>query len=77
MMKLILYLVSAMEMAGLLWWNTINHIHFTEFYITEHLRTYIELLVEAIDEASIGIRMNWDECNGDINSTITGRIHAV
>jgi hypothetical protein len=30
--------VSAMEMAGLLWWNTGNDIHFTEFHNEKHLR---------------------------------------
>jgi hypothetical protein len=43
MMKLISYVVSAMEIVGLLWWNRSNHIHFTEFYLAEHLRTYLEL----------------------------------
>lgn len=34
------YMVSAMEMAGLLWQNNGNNIHFAEFHIAEHMRMY-------------------------------------
>jgi hypothetical protein len=34
---------SALEMVELLWWNTSNDIHFSEFHIPKHLRTYREL----------------------------------
>jgi hypothetical protein len=33
-------MVSAMEMAGLLWQNNGNNIHFAEFHIAEHMRMY-------------------------------------
>jgi hypothetical protein len=33
-------MVSAMEMASLLWQNNGNNIHCAEFHISEHLRMY-------------------------------------
>jgi hypothetical protein len=31
---------SAVEMVGLVWWNTGNDILFAEFHTAKHLRTY-------------------------------------
>jgi hypothetical protein len=36
-------MVSSMEIAGLLWWNAGNDIHFVEFHIAKYLRTFTEL----------------------------------
>jgi hypothetical protein len=38
-----MYTISAMEIVGLLWWNTSNNVHFAEFHIAKHLRMYTEL----------------------------------
>jgi hypothetical protein len=36
-------MVLAIEMVGLVWWNTSNYIHFTEFHFAKHARTHMEL----------------------------------
>jgi len=36
----ILYVVSAIDMVGVMWWNTGNNIRFAEFHISRHLRMY-------------------------------------
>jgi hypothetical protein len=38
-----LYMVSAVEIVWVLWWNTSSSIHFAEFHISKYLRTYTEL----------------------------------
>lgn len=40
MLTCILYVVSATDMVGVMWWNTGNNIEFTEFPISRHLRMY-------------------------------------
>jgi hypothetical protein len=40
------YTVSAVEFVGLLGWYTSNDIHFAEFHIAKHFRTYTETFFE-------------------------------
>jgi hypothetical protein len=36
------YTASAVQIEGLLYWNTGNDMHFAEFHIGKHFRTYTE-----------------------------------
>jgi hypothetical protein len=65
------YTFSAMEMVGLLWWNTGNDIHFAEFHTAKRLRMYTELcgrkvpshkLMQNMNNDSMEMMMIWQHC---------------
>jgi hypothetical protein len=51
-----------MVMVGLLWWKTGNDIHFREFHITEHLRTYtVGPSLEQLQDMNNGMEMMFSQ----------------
>jgi hypothetical protein len=67
-----LYMVSAMGMVGLLWWNIGNDNHFREFHFEKHLTTYRELSgrlvpfherMQNVSNYNVEMMMPWQQCS--------------